>query len=599
MGDPMKVRKKPRIHPIIQIMVQEWKAAEAEQRMPNWGIFTLIIYLSIAMHSERPTQTGTFIYRLWTSLYISRAFQTTGIGGSPAFQLPRVIQKHQCLLHSPNHLLRSARQHHVQCLAEVPSHIWGEIGAYGLSFIDDDLIGAGLTVHAGRTPKWAAIYHVTFSYPASELTQVETQFLAIAARLFTAAMTFSAQPPDDGQQAYLVRKVKDEIISVGNQFKKFMGDPSKHTKKPRMHPIIQIMSEEWKAEAEQRMPDWGIFTLDHISGYCHAQREAHSDWHPDLSTLDLSRYLQGLQNHRRWWVTGLPPPHGDVDVAMEVMAAPAQPSAPISAAAPTMPDAPATSKAKAHTLPPAGSSDPYGAPPASTTRRAPYAFRRPRRQPGAEPMQGTFSTTPSDDFEDCTLSDMIADMDSTPSAQGRASDMSLPRVQVDDASPPPPAQRRRLDIQPLVATGDYRCGTCKNPKVNNAQCVSQLNENRLTYKCAFCAEKRRLCAPVASWAQPIIRLMKFRNIDVPPDVEASYGPSAVGTSSISPGENLESRVNSLEAKMDYVILVLNALAGIQGIVPSDLPGYTQPPAPRRSASPSHHSLSSLELPLHP
>ncbi|KAF8267271.1 hypothetical protein EI94DRAFT_1701122 [Lactarius quietus] len=397
---------------------------------------------------------------------------------------------------------------------------------------------------------------------ASELTQVETQFLAIAARLFTAAMTFSAHPPDDGQQAYLVRKVKDEIILVGNQFKKFMGDPSKHTKKPCIHPIIQIMSEEWKAaEAEQRMPDWGIFTLDHISGYCHAQREAHSDWHPDLSTLKLSRYLQGLQNHRRWWVTGLPPPHSDLDVTSTyLMHAPAQASAPVSAAAPTMPDAPAISKAKAHALPPAGLSDPYCAPPTSTVlHEAPYAFRH---------------------------------MDGTPSAQGRVSDMSLPRVQVDDASPPPPAQRRHLDVQPLIATGDYRCGTCKNPKVNNAECVSQLNENRLTYKCVFCAEKRRPCAPAASWAQPIICLMKFRNIDVPPDVEASYGPSAVGTSSISPGENLESRVNSLEAKMDYIILVLNALAGIQSIIPSSLPGYTQLPPPRRSASPSHHSLSS-------
>ncbi|KAF8259255.1 hypothetical protein EI94DRAFT_1707269 [Lactarius quietus] len=565
----------------------EWKAAEVEQRMPNWGIFTFD-YISEHCNAQQEAHTDWHLHLSTVdfTLYLQgipddRHWWITSL---PAPQGdPETIEDPvaPCLLHSPNHLLCSARQHTCNAWLSAKSHMgrdWGLVDF--LSCIeDDDLIGAGLT--------------------ASELTQVETQFLAIAARLFTAAMTFSAQPPDDGQQAYLVRKVKDEIISVGNQFKKFMGDPSKHTKKPRMHPIIQIMSEEWKAEAEQRMPDWGIFTLDHISGYCHAQREAHSDWHPDLSTLDLSRYLQGLQNHRRWWVTGLPPPHGDVDVAMEVMAAPAQPSAPISAAAPTMPDAPATSKAKAHTLPPAGSSDPYGAPPASTTRRAPYAFRRPRRQPGAEPMQGTFSTTPSDDFEDCTLSDMIADMDSTPSAQGRASDMSLPRVQVDDASPPPPAQRRRLDIQPLVATGDYRCGTCKNPKVNNAQCVSQLNENRLTYKCAFCAEKRRLCAPVASWAQPIIRLMKFRNIDVPPDVEASYGPSAVGTSSISPGENLESRVNSLEAKMDYVILVLNALAGIQGIVPSDLPGYTQPPAPRRSASPSHHSLSSLELPLHP
>ncbi|KAF8265206.1 hypothetical protein EI94DRAFT_1702658 [Lactarius quietus] len=377
---------------------------------------------------------------------------------------------------------------------------------------------------------------------ASELTQVEAQFLAIAARLFTAAMTFLAQPPDDGQQAYLVRKVKDEIISVGNQFKKFMGHPSKHTKKPRMHPIIQIMSEEWKvAEAEKCMPEWGIFTLDHISGYCHAQQEAHSDWHPDLSTLDLSCYLQGLQSHSMVH---------HFAVAMEVMAAPTQPSAPVSAASPTMPDAPSTSKAKAHVLPPAGSSDPYGALPAlNMPPEAPYVFRRARRQPGAEPMQGTFSMTPSDDFEDCTSSDMIADMDKWGSqAAGldgdaretlmkyeewhqrkncvlrardedyvlrervvTASNTSLPCVQVDDASPPPPAQCCHLDIQPLIATGDYRCGTCKNPKVNNAQCVSQLNENHLTYKCAFCAEKRRLCAPAASWAQPIIHLIKFRN----------------------------------------------------------------------------------------
>ncbi|KAF8258509.1 hypothetical protein EI94DRAFT_1815192 [Lactarius quietus] len=220
---------------------------------------------------------------------------------------------------------------------------------------------------------------------------------------------------------------------------------------------------------------------------------------------------------------------------MEVMAAPVQPSAPISAASPTMPDAPATSKGKARALPPAGSSDTYGAPPTlNTPPEAPYAFRCARRQPGAQPMQGTFLTTPSNDFEDCSLSDMIADMDSTPSAQGRVSDMSLPCVQVDDTSPPPPAQRHRLDVQPLVATGDYRCGTCKNPKVNNTECVSQINDNHLTYKCAFCAERRRPCAPAASWAQPIVCLMKFRNLDLPPGVEATYGPSAVRTSSISP-----------------------------------------------------------------
>ncbi|KAF8265417.1 hypothetical protein EI94DRAFT_1702515 [Lactarius quietus] len=542
MGDPMKVRKKPRIHPIIQMMAQEWRAAEAEQRMPNWGIFTLD-YVSEHCNAQREAHTDWHLHisTLDFTVYLQgipddRHWWITGL--PPPQGDPDTIE-------DPAAPMPAAWPTPPFALSPPAPRGSPDVIYMMYTCRDDNLIGTGLTQRAD-----ILIAYPSYFMPpkaASELTQVETQFLAIAARLFTAAMTFLAHPPDDGQQAYLVRKVKDEIILVGNQFKKFMGDPSKHTKKPRMHPIIQIMSEEWKAaEVEQRMPDWGIFTLDHISGYYHAQREAHSDWHPDLSTLDLSRYLQGLQNHRRWWVTGLPPPQGDVDVAMEVMAAPAQPSAPVSAASPMMPDAPATSKGKARALPPAGSSDPY-------------------------------------------------DMDSTPSAQGRASDTSLPRVQVDDASPPPPAQRRHLDVQPLVATGDYRCGTCKNPKVNNAECVSQINDNRLTYKCAFCAERRRPCAPAASWAQPIVRLMKFRNLDLPPGVEAAYGPSAVGTSSISPGENLESRVNSLEAKMDYVIPVLNALAGTQGIIPSSLPGYIQLPPARRSASPSHHSLSSPGL----
>ncbi|KAF8260108.1 hypothetical protein EI94DRAFT_1706539 [Lactarius quietus] len=575
MGDPMKVRKKPRIHPIIQIMAQEWRAAEAEQHMPNWGIFTLD-YVSEHCNAQREAHTDWHLHLL--TLYFTVYLQ--GIPDDRHWSITSLPppQGDPDTFEDPAAPMPAAWPTPLFTLSPPAPRGSPDVIYMMYTCRDDNLIGTGLT--------------------ASELTQVETQFLAIAARLFTAAMTFSAHPPDDGQQAYLVRKVKDEIILVGNQFKKFMGDPSKHTKKPRMHPIIQIMSEEWKAaEAEQRMPDWGIFTLDHISGYCHAQREAHSDWHPDISTLDLSRYLQGLQNHRRWWVTGLPPPQGDVDLAMEVMAAPAQPSAPVSAASLTMPDVPATSKGKARALPPAGSSDAYGAPPAlNAPHDAPYVFRRPRRQPGAQPMQGTFSTTPSNDFEDCTLSDMIADMDSTPSAQGRASDTSLPRVQVDDASPPPPAQRRRLDVQPLVATGDYRCGTCKNPKVNNAECVSQINDNRLTYKCAFCAERRRPCAPAASWAQPIIHLMKFRNLNLPPGVEATYGPSAVGKSSISPGENLESRVNSPEAKMDYVILVLNALAGTQGIIPSSLPGYIQPPPACQIAQ---HNVGEAALrPLH-
>ncbi|KAF8258982.1 hypothetical protein EI94DRAFT_1707491 [Lactarius quietus] len=339
---------------------------------------------------------------------------------------------------------------------------------------------------------------------ASKLTQVEVQFLAIAARLFAAAMIFLAHPPDDGQQIYLDRKVKDEMTSLEKQFNAFMGDPMKVRKKPRVHPIIQITAQEWRAaEAEQRMPNWGIFTLDHISGV--------------------------------FRITG--------DVAMEGLAAPAQPSVPVPPVSLTMPDAPAVTKGKGRALPPAGLSNPHGTLPTPIAQPTPpYDFRNTRRHPVVQPLQGTSTTTQSNEFEDCMLSDMIADMDSTPSAQGRASDSSLPHVQVDDASPPPPAQRHRLDVKPLIATGDYRCGPCKSRKINNAECVSQINQSCLTFKCVYCAERRRPCAPAASWAQPVIRVMKLRkptdampaDLDLPPGVEASYGPLVVGTSSIYP-----------------------------------------------------------------
>jgi hypothetical protein len=77
------------------------------------------------------------------------------------------------------------------------------------------------------------------------------------------------------------------------------------------------MTQEWmKAEEERRMPHWNIFTIDYISGFCERQKVKEPDWHPDLSSLDLGSYLEGLQDHRRWWEIRLPATQPDHDGAI-------------------------------------------------------------------------------------------------------------------------------------------------------------------------------------------------------------------------------------------------------------------------------------------
>ncbi len=48
--------------------------------------------------------------------------------------------------------------------------------------------------------------------PDGELTQLEITFLAVAARLLTAANIFAADPPGLTHQMALVGKVKEEIV---------------------------------------------------------------------------------------------------------------------------------------------------------------------------------------------------------------------------------------------------------------------------------------------------------------------------------------------------------------------------------------------------
>ncbi|KAF8267879.1 hypothetical protein EI94DRAFT_1801089 [Lactarius quietus] len=365
--------------------------------------------------------------------------------------------------------------------------------------------------------------------PPQELTQLEVQLLMTAARLLAATRMFSPCLPPHAQEAYLMNKVKEEIMSVANNFKKFMAEPNKNLKKPRVHPIIQRANEP--------------------------------DWHSDLSYLDLGPYMEGLQDHRRWWEVSLPALQDDEDVPMDPPASlplPHPPAAPAKTAPPSTPapEAPThSSKGKARIIPPAGSSDPRStltalptpnapllAPAPSTMPAVPYAFRVPRHY-------ATNTETAQDDNDD------IEDFNTTPRKGGSPPNVSLPQVHVDDASPPPPAQRHRIEVQPPVATGNDRCGGALPEEVQDTLNVSDDGGS------------------------------------------SHHSPMSLHSPSGTPGEDLVSRVNSLEGKMDYVILVLNAIAGRQGIVPSSLPGYIQPPPPRRSPSPSTQSQSLPGIPI--
>ena len=51
----------------------------------------------------------------------------------------------------------------------------------------------------------------------------------------------------------------------------------------------------------------------------------------------------------------------------------------------------------------------------------------------------------------------------------------------------------------------------------------------------------------------------------------------------------------IEAKIDYLVLISNGMANIQGVVPSALHGYVPPPPPRDSPTPSIQSLSTRSL----
>ena len=92
-------------------------------------------------------------------------------------------------------------------------------------------------------------------------------------------------------------------MDVGVAFQPFLEKP----KKPHLHPMIQIMTSEWKAAGEEGwQPHWFIFTDSFLQHVCNQVMQENPKWNADLSLTDLSPYMAGMPHKWQWWLVDGP-----------------------------------------------------------------------------------------------------------------------------------------------------------------------------------------------------------------------------------------------------------------------------------------------------
>ncbi|KAH9027899.1 hypothetical protein EDB85DRAFT_1892798 [Lactarius pseudohatsudake] len=343
--------------------------------------------------------------------------------------------------------------------------------------------------------------------PPSELTQNEIKLLKIAAKFLSAMKHIEeviASPTElDNMEAY----VQAELYTIQNSINTIFMAYTGTMKMPRIHPILQALGKEWKEAGEEDcFPDWFLLYSENITRLCEQVQVEHPDWHPDLSSVDLVSYMSNVRPSEMWWlreVANWPQPsHSSVDAI------------------------PSQGKTRA--------SDPD--PLANIPSKPPYGLRtRVKKRPA----------TPDDPV-------------------GGSTQMSgVPRVKVEQASPPRPTQRQRTDSGAIIAYG-----------------------------------KHKVCEPPASWALPLHLAMESRAVS-----SARTGSPAVGESRIS---ELEHKVDALESALQEqgqtvarvlfevvngrqdahdTLLIVSKLLSNQGTDPASLPGIGAPPSNCRSPSP--------------
>ncbi|KAN0131146.1 hypothetical protein V8E53_011038 [Lactarius tabidus] len=244
--------------------------------------------------------------------------------------------------------------------------------------------------------------------PLEESTGLENYILYKAAKLLAAVRWVAENPPTPEKEDYLNKMVLEEIAFIASRYAPYMDPESRKYKIPRIHPIIQIMTDEWKAAShEQRKPCWDIFTEETIAYVCDQVATENPTWYPHLYATDLTSYVRGEHPSRTWWRHTIPQSSGaqesatqgstalgsgDTDTALQEPDNPSAPAAevdalPLSAPSPVGLLTQAAKRVKVPAPAPAPSTPPVAGP--SKKRKAP------RRESSSEVSDSNDDETPT------------------------------------------------------------------------------------------------------------------------------------------------------------------------------------------------------------
>ncbi|KAI9432528.1 hypothetical protein H4582DRAFT_2061732 [Lactarius indigo] len=432
----------------------------------------------------------------------------------------------------------------------------------------------------------------------TELTKDETVMLVIAAKCLAAIRHIAEVPTMAEQLAMLNKHVSVELKTVSAIFRWYIDRP----KKPRLHAVTQVMGYEWgNTRQESRDPDWDNVTIDYIASLCEEQEIISPDWHEAYTSINLSKYLEGIQPKKMWWapvneyvdcnvattlarlelrwrcnryskgmnrnVTWMMPADDPADDPADE---PADGSADEPADDPTddpgdgstHPSRPESSLASA-TLPDKGKA--RADPPPSEPSKHLYGLRNKKRPAPASPDEPT-----------------VESEETTPRKSGKS------QVEVVISSPPRAKQRPRLEEDSTVeATGLDMCGPCITRKAK--ACKPQANSACiLGHQAAL--DGGRLIRLVRILVDAQIEALAQRVDELSSEIRDLKKDQAT-----SMEENRRGR-HRMNQKLQDALLMLGVLLEKQGVDSSSIPGIGQP-ASSTTNSPGLQATSSPGIPL--